>query len=89
MTALPGTFSFSSAEYERIIKIIEEMSNEGKRLFCSAVYHYQLAMGARIEDTSKLLQTNLKHNADLTLQKLSLISKLCWSKNVMEEKDGT
>lgn len=64
------------------------MSDEGKRLFCSAVYHYQLAMGARIDDTLKLLQTNLKHNADLSLQKLSLISKLCWSKIVMEERDG-
>ena len=64
------------------------MDDVGKRLFCSAVYRYQLAMGARIDDTSKLLQTNFRHNSDLTLQRLSLISKLCWSKNVMEERDG-
>ena len=64
------------------------MDDVGKRLFCSAVYRYQLAMSARIDDTLKLLETNVRHNSDLTLQKLSPISKLCWSKNVMEEKDG-
>ena len=80
---------FNEKELVRIMNILEQSDNVAKRLFCSAVYRYQLAMGARIDDTSKLSKRNIKANTDPTLESLSLVTKLCWSKNVMDEQDGT
>lgn len=71
------------------MNILEESNNVGKRLFCSAVYQYQLAMSARIDDTSKLAKSNIKANTDSTLKSLSLVTNFCWSKNAMDEEDDT
>ena len=68
--------------------IIEGVGDIGKRLFCSAVLRYQLAMGARVDDTAKLSKTNIKCNSEPALEQLSLTTKLCWSKNIQEEKQG-
>ena len=70
------------------MRIVEGLPNEGKRLFCSAVLRYQLHMGARVDDTAKLSKANIKANPDASLDKLSLITKLCWSKNIQEENQG-
>ena len=80
---------FNEKEFVRIMNILEQSDNVANRLFCSAVYRYQLAMGARIDDTFKLSKRNIKANTDPTLESLSLVTKLCWSKNVMDEQDGT
>ena len=45
-------------------------------------------MGARVDDTAKLSKANIKANPDASLDKLSLITKLCWSKNIQEENQG-
>ena len=45
-------------------------------------------MGARIDDSAKKLSNNLKLNADDSMKHLSLTSRLCWSKNVNEERDA-
>ena len=70
------------------MRIVEGLPDEGKRLFCSAVLRYQLHMGARVDDTAKLSKANIKANPDASLDKLSLITKLCWSKNIQEENQG-
>ena len=70
------------------MRIVEGLPDEGKRLFCSAVLRYQLHMGARVNDTAKLSKANIKANPDASLDKLSLITKLCWSKNIQEENQG-
>jgi len=79
---------FTDAEYCRVMRIVEALPDEGKRLFCSAVLRYQLHMGARVDDTAKLSKANIKANPDAALDKLSLITKLCWSKNIQEENQG-
>ena len=68
--------------------IVEGLPDEGKRLFCSAILQYQLYIGARVDDTAKLSKANVKANLDASLDKLSLISKLCWSKHIQEENQG-
>ena len=42
-----------------------------------------------MDKTSKLVKNSIKANTDLTLESLSLVMKLFWSKNVMDEQDGT
>ena len=79
---------FTDPEYRRIMHIIEGIGDIGKRLFCSALLRYQLAMGARVDDTAKLSKTNIKCNSEPALEQLSLTTKLCWSKNIQEEKQG-
>ena len=81
-------YEFTDPEYRRIMHIIEGIGDIGKRLFCSAVLRYQLAMGARVDDTAKLSKTNIKCNSEPALEQLSLTTKLCWSKNIQEEKQG-
>ena len=68
---------------------IEDLGDVGKHLSCAAVLQYQLAMGARrVNDTSKLSKNNVKHKSDPSLDKLSLLAKLCWSKNIQEGNQG-
>ena len=70
---------------------IENLGDVGKHLSlsCAAVLQYQLAMGARrVNDTSKLSKNNVKHKSDPSLDKLSLLAKLCWSKNIQEGNQG-
>jgi len=45
-------------------------------------------MGARVDDASKKAWKNLKQNTVEEQILLSLISRLCWSKNIMEERDA-
>ena len=42
-----------------------------------------------MDKTSKLLKNSIKATTDLTLESLSLVMKLFWPKNVMDEQDGT
>ena len=79
---------FTDPEYRRIMRIIEGIGDIGKRLFCSALLRYQLSMGARVDDTSKLSKTNIKCNSEPALEQLSLTTKLCWSKNIATQKQG-
>ena len=79
---------FTDPEYRRIMRIIEGIGDIGKRLFCSALLRYQLSMGARVDDTSKLFKTNIKCNSEPALEQLSLTTKLCWSKNIATQKQG-
>ena len=45
-------------------------------------------MGARIDDSSKALNYNLKLNPNTSMNHLSLLTQLCWSKNVNKERDA-
>ena len=67
---------FTDPEYRRIMHIIEGIGDIGKRLFCSAVLRYQLAMGAQVDNTAKLSKTNIKCNSEPALEQLSLTTKL-------------
>ena len=45
-------------------------------------------MGAQIDDSSKALSCNLKPNPNETMNHLSVLTQLCWLKNVAEERDA-
>ena len=45
-------------------------------------------MGARIDDSSKALYYKLKANPNTSMNHFSLLTQLCWSKNVHEERDA-
>ena len=45
-------------------------------------------MGGRIDDTSKLLKTKMKKPDEETIEDLGIMTKLAWSKNVLDERDG-
>lgn len=66
----------------------EVISKIGKWLFLSAIFCYQYKMGACINDSAKKPKDNLKANPNLEQELLSIISKICWSKNVSYERDA-
>ena len=53
-----------------------------------AIFCYQYNMGACINESAKKLKNNLKSNSNSEKQLSSLISKLCWSKNISKERDA-
>ena len=82
-----ATRDLTSTEFESIMDIIENrMTNEENMVFLSAYFKYQYNMIARVDDTAKLKQCNLKvfHQ----YPDFGLNTRLCWSKNVMEERDA-
>ena len=79
---------FSNNEFIGIMKIIDDFPDNAKSLFCAVLFWYQFLMGARIDDTAKLLKINLKASPTKDEEKYCLMTKLCWSKTVVEERDG-
>ena len=115
--------AFTEAEFERIVSMLESTPDDGKRLFLSAIYRFQLHLGGRIDDTSKVLKRSMKQNTDPATALLryviiyvcfflsfiysvffllfiashltsffhfvfvSLLTQICWSKNVRTEQN--
>ena len=44
-------------------------------------------MGGRIDDVSKFMWKNIKRHHNDKISPYAFLSKLCWSKNVHEERD--
>ena len=62
--------------------------NLKKRFFGAGIIKYQYIMGTRIDDSSKALNYNLKPNPNTSMNHLSLVTQLCWLKNVNKECDA-
>ena len=80
--------AFTAKEYCNIIAAIEAMDDDEMRLFLSAIFRYQYNMGARIDDSSKKMWGNLKKHTNDAHSLYALISQLCWSKNIFEERQA-
>ena len=78
--------AFEEKEFEQLIQMMEQYGDVEKRLFVSAVFRFQYAMIARIDDTAKFRLDDLKPNHQHS--EFSILAKLCWSKNVNEERDA-
>ena len=65
--------AFTEAEFERIVSMLESTPDDGKRLFLSAIYRFQLHLGGRIDDTSKVLKKSMKHNTDPSIDLLRYV----------------
>ena len=80
--------AFTVKEYSNIMEAIEAINDVAVRLFLSAIFRYQYNMGARIDDSSKKLWKNLKRTMAEEHSLYYVISKLCWSKNIYEEREA-
>ena len=78
--------AFQDSEFETIMDTAENIQDEEARLFLSAILRFQYNMIARIDDSAKFRCDNLKRNPDH--EEYSLLARLCWSKNVREERDA-
>ena len=71
-------------EFEQLIQLIEENPDE-KRYLMLALNRFQFHMIARVDDTAKFYVEDLKPNQQFTF---TLLAKMCWSKNVQDERDA-
>ena len=78
--------AFEEEEFEQLLEIMERFVDVEKRLFVSAIFRFQYSLIGRIDDTAKFKLDELKQNHQHT--EFSILVKLCWSKNVNEERDA-
>ncbi len=71
-------------EFEQLIELIEENPDE-RRYLMSALNRFQFHMIARIDDTAKFYVKDLKANSQFDF---TILAKMCWSKNVQDERDA-
>jgi hypothetical protein len=77
---------FTEAEYECAISVMDSHEDVAVRLLVSTIFRFQYNMMARIDDSSKFLSTDLKESQDHP--DYGLLAKICWSKNVREERQA-
>ena len=78
--------AFEEHEFEKLISVVEKLSDVEKRLFLSGLLRFQYNMIARIDDSAKLQLGNLTSSCQYS--SFTILAKLCWSKNVNEERDA-
>jgi hypothetical protein len=74
------------AEFEQAIDFAEAHANKHVGLWGSAYSRYQFSMIARVDDCSKLRAPDL--GVFHQYPDYGVSTRLCWSKNVMEERDA-
>lgn len=78
--------AFLESEYEAALAKLKATENVEVRLFASTIFVFQFCMIARIDDSSKLRHDSIKCNHQHP--DYSVLARLCWSKNVHEERDA-
>jgi hypothetical protein len=73
-----------ASEFEQIIALTEADNQQQHRLLISAFFRFQLHLIARVDDVSKVYCVDIRPHP---LFNFALLTKLCWSKNVMDERD--
>ena len=79
---------FTIPEFCTIMKLIERCEDPALRLFLLAYFRYQLHLGARLDDVAKLRQDNIFISTDEAIASASLFTRLCWSKNIRDERQS-
>jgi len=72
------------AEYEQVIELTEADINQPNRYLYSAFFRFQVHLIARVDDVSKVFVADLHPHPWFNF---TLVTKLCWSNNVMDERD--
>ena len=75
--------TFAKEYYEADNQNMYRHKNVEFRLFVSSIFRLQLTTISIIDDSSKLLDDNMKENQQHS--RYSIISRLCWSKHVNGE----
>ena len=79
---------FVCAEFEQVMRTFESMPCIYLSLFLSTIFCFQYNLISRIDDASKLLKDNISKNPKVEHQQYSICTRLCWGKNVTEERDA-
>ena len=72
-------------EFEQLITLLEDSPDIIKKYMVTAAAKFQFTMIARIDDTSHFLEEDLKPNPQFDFY---LLCRVCWSKNVLEERNA-
>ena len=72
-------------EYRAVLRILESYADDDRKYAVPATLKFQYNMIARIDDTANFECNDLMENAEFPF---ALLCKMCWSKNVLEERDA-
>jgi hypothetical protein len=75
-----------ASEFEQAIELMENSDDAEMACFLSAFFRFQYHLIARIDDSAKFRHPDIKVYHQYP--QYGIIVKLCWSKNVMEERDA-
>ncbi len=71
-------------EYEQVIELMEADINQPNRYLYLAFFQFQVHLIACIDDVSKVFVADWCPYPEFNF---ALVTKLCWSKNFMDERD--
>ena len=74
-----------AAEYESIIRILRNSTDPTHKYLCPAFHMFQFNLIARVDDTAHLKKENIRTHPEFPF---ALLTRMCWSKNVHEERDA-
>jgi hypothetical protein len=72
-------------ELEQTFEILNSYGDITKKYMVSTASKFQYSMVARVDDTANFKEEDLKPNPEFPF---TLLSQMCWSKNVLEESDA-
>ena len=75
-----------ASEFEQAMEIMEEFNNDEFATFSPAFFRFQLNMIARGDDSAKFCLPDI--NPFHSYPNYGIIGRLCWSKNVHEDRDA-
>jgi hypothetical protein len=78
--------AFTSQEYEQIIELATSHQNDEIGTWLAAFNAVQFNLIGRVDDTAKLRAPDLQPFQQF--ENYGITGRLCWSKNVMEERDA-
>ena len=72
-------------EFEDTLEVLNSRGTHTDRFMAPGALKLQFAMIARVDDTSHFKREELKSNP---MQDGTLLAQMCWSKNVLNERDA-
>jgi hypothetical protein len=73
------------AEFLRTLRMLNESHDIKRKYMVPTAAKFQFCMVGRLDDTCRFEEVDLKPNLQFPF---ALLAKMCWSKNVMEERDA-
>jgi hypothetical protein len=73
------------AEFEMTLEMCNAFDSITRKYMVPAIGKFQYTMVARLDDTCRIEEADLKPNPQFPF---ALLCKMCWSKNVLEERDA-
>jgi HEPN domain-containing protein len=72
-------------EFEQTLELLNNYDDITRKYMVPTAMKFQYAMVARLDDTCQFKEEDLKPNPQFPF---SLLCRMCWSKNVLEERDA-